>query len=290
MTTAHVVLIGAARSGTKILRDGLAEAMSIGRVPYDIGYVWRYGHERYPDDTLGAQDSSERTRAFIRGFVNRYALGNPPSVIEKTVGNVMRLGLVADVFPEARYVHLIRDGVDVIESTWRQWTAPSDIRYLLRKSRHFPLRLVPSYGQTYIQSMMHRRGRNGARVGSWGPRYPGIDVDLAQSDLLAVCARQWRNSVIFARRDLVRLQLPVIDIRYQDLVRDPGSELARVASFVGLKTSPLALATAARRVTSGHDDMGRRSLSDGELALVDAEVGELLAELGCAPARRAGSP
>ena len=40
-----IVLIGAARSGTKILRDALATALGVPQVPYDVGYVWRYGNE-----------------------------------------------------------------------------------------------------------------------------------------------------------------------------------------------------------------------------------------------------
>ena len=48
----HIIIIGAARSGTKILRDVLAEASGVGCVPYDIGFVWRYGNQRVPHDVL----------------------------------------------------------------------------------------------------------------------------------------------------------------------------------------------------------------------------------------------
>ncbi len=41
----RIVLIGAARSGTKILRDTLAAATGSGAVPFDIGFVWRIGHD-----------------------------------------------------------------------------------------------------------------------------------------------------------------------------------------------------------------------------------------------------
>ena len=40
-----VIIIGAARSGTKYLRDVLATAPNAARVPYDINYIWRYGSE-----------------------------------------------------------------------------------------------------------------------------------------------------------------------------------------------------------------------------------------------------
>ena len=49
-----VIIIGAARSGTKYLRDVLATAPNAARVPYDINYIWRYGSESHPDDALPA--------------------------------------------------------------------------------------------------------------------------------------------------------------------------------------------------------------------------------------------
>lgn len=285
MSPDHIVVLGAARSGTKVLRDALAQALTIGRVPYDVGYVWRYGNECHPDDTLGGRIGTERTRAFIRGFIDRYQAGDPPAVIEKTVGNVLRLRLVATVFPAAHYVHLVRDGVDVIESARRQWTAPPDIGYLWRKALHFPVRLAPSYGWKYVRAALRRRRPVSGSISSWGPRYPGIDADLRRHDQLTVCARQWRHSVCLARQDLRRLGLPVIEVRYEDLVHDPVCELTRVASFVGAEVSPQALAAGAALVRPGRAGVGRAALTADELAVVEAEVGDLLAELGYPAAR-----
>src|SRR4051812_20775701 len=39
-----VIVIGAARSGTKLLRDSLATHADVARVPYDVNYVWRFGN------------------------------------------------------------------------------------------------------------------------------------------------------------------------------------------------------------------------------------------------------
>lgn len=279
MTPRHVVLVGAARSGTKILREALAASSGSGRVPYDIGYVWRYGNEGHPDDALRPECSSEKSARFIRHFVDRYADGQPSAVIEKTVGNTLRIPFVAKMLPDASYVHLIRNGVDVIESTRRQWTEPTDVRYLLAKARHFPLRLVPGYGVKYLQSLARRRTSAERRVGSWGPRYPGIDDDLRHEDLLTVCARQWRTAVTQARADLGRLTAPVTEIRYERLVQDPRAELTRLVDFLDLDVSAAGLAAAAASITPERQDVGRCSLDAGELAVVQREAGSLLAHL-----------
>lgn len=278
----HIVIIGAARSGTKILRDALANAIGAGRVPYDIGYVWRYGNEGAPDDVIEPEEVSERARRFIRRFVDRYAEGDPPVVIEKTVGNALRVPAVHAVLPDAVVIHLIRDGVDVIESTQRQWTAPADLSYLAGKVRHFPPRLMPTFGLAYVRSAARRQLARDRRVGTWGLRYPGIDADLAATDLLTVCARQWREGVARARTALETGTPPSAEVRYEDFVTDPSGELARLADFVGLPIDANRIDMAVEGVRTDHRGQGRSRLTDSDLECVEREVGDLLAELGYA--------
>lgn len=284
----RIVILGAARSGTKMLRDALARATGAGSVPYDIGYVWRVGNEGNPDDLLSPGAIGPEGQRFIRRFVDRYADGVPPAVIEKTVGNTMRVPSVASVLPDAMYIHLIRDGVDVIESTRRQWTAPADLRYLLGKARHFPPRLAPRYGVKYLRSIAGRHRRDDGRIGTWGPRYPGIDEDLKVGPLLAVCARQWRWAVVQARTDLARLKLPVVEVRYEQFVTEPEAELERLTRFAGLPSDPLRLRSAAGQVVATRLGVGRGALTHDELDVVDTEAGELLSALsyGRAPIQK----
>ena len=279
MTLRHVVVIGAARSGTKLLRDALAEATGAGKVPYDIGYVWRVDNESEPDDLVQADSVDERSLRFIRRFVNRYASGDPPAVIEKTVGNALRVPLVARAFPDAVYIHLIRDGVDVVESARRQWKAPSDLRYMIAKARHFPLRLLPRYGVKHLMSLIHRSTGSDRRVGSWGPRYPGIDDDLLHRELIVVCARQWRYAVTCARADIAAMDLNAIEVRYEALVRDPARQLQLIADFAGLTTSPSTLASASARITPGREGVGRASFCDEDLVTLSGEIGDVLSGL-----------
>jgi len=280
VTPRRIVLIGAARSGTKLLRDSLAAATGAGVVPYDIGYVWRIGQEANPHDALAPDGLRDRHRRYLQRYVDRHAAGEPPVVIEKTVGNSLRVPLVARALPDAVFVHLIRDGVDVVESSMRQWTSPVDLRYLAAKARTFPLRLAPRYGLKYVSSISGRRLRRDGRVRTWGVRYPGIDADLQSSGLLTVCARQWRASVTRACEDLSAEGISVVDIRYERLAEDPRAELARLTTLVGLSTSLSRLDVASRSVHAGRRGVGRDALSPEQLATVDAEAGDLLVELG----------
>jgi hypothetical protein len=122
----------------------------------------------------------------------------------------------------------------------------------------------------------------GARshAATWGPRYPGIDDDVASSDLLTVCARQWRASVEYAIRDLARVSTPVVEVRYEQLVSAPLSTLGALMDQLELTASAEDRRRAAARLEGGRAGVGARSLDSHELAMVSAELGTTLNTLG----------
>lgn len=280
-----ILILGAARSGTKLLRDSLAAVLGCGRVPYDVGYVWRYGNESAPDDCLPASAARPRTRRLVHSFLGRYA-DDQGRLVEKSVGNTLRVAYVDALVPGARYVHLVRDGVDVAESARRQWSETPDLRYLLGKARHFPLRLVPTYGVKFLADQTWRRRSHGGHAASWGPRYPGIDRDLATHSLLEVCGRQWRECVESARTGLVTLgEASVVEVRFEELATRPAATLRRVVRSLGETVDERAISEASAAVHRTTLGRGRSRLSDAELSLLDDEIGDLLGELGYERAR-----
>ena len=111
-------------------------------------------------------------------------------MLEKTVSNTLRMDLIRHVFPEAEFIYLERHGLDVVESSYRQWTMPVDRSYLLRKLRYFPAREW-RYGLWFLRNMY----RSSDSPSVWGPRYPGIELELTEEGLPATVARQWKSSV-----------------------------------------------------------------------------------------------
>ena len=237
-----VFVIGAARSGTKFLRDVIGASPEAAVVPYDINYVWRGGNEGFPDDALPAA-ASGLVRQHIAAELSRqakYRDGNS-LLIEKTVSNCLRVPFLDQVFPKAKYIHLLRDGRDVVESAYRMWQEKPDWTYLLRKAKTFPLANY-RYAAWYLANVAPRvfRRRSGVRV--WGPRYPGIDADLAARPLIEVCAQQWAVCVEYARRDLAALQPErTLTVGYEMLVSDPDV-VGRIARFAGIHDAAPVLA------------------------------------------------
>lgn len=171
---------------------------------------------------------------------------------DKTPLYMQYLGLLARLFPAARFVHLIRDGRDAALSFLDM---PEGI--VTRTFAH-----------------------------------PRSAVDFA-------C--QWRCEVVAARRLGRRVgEERYLEVRYEALVADPERELRRVCAFLGLDYEPAMVEYAgevdvSRRPhqrslllppTPGLRDW-RRDLPGADAARFRAVAGDLLAELGYAPAEEA---
>jgi len=231
-----LIIIGAARSGTKFLRDTLAADRRVFSIPYDVNHLWRMDHDFYPHDEIPAESCDDALALRIRRQLFRAAGYDGHDgrglLIEKTVSNCLRVDFVDRVFPRARFVHLVRDGRAVVESAYRQWIARPDFRYLLEKARSLPLSNL-SYLLRYASRLTGSIIR-GRRQSSWGPRYAGIDEDLEAMSLHEVCAVQWARCVERAIDSLGRLSAErVLTTRYEDLATMPA-EIEKICEFVGL--------------------------------------------------------
>lgn len=227
-----LILIGAARSGTKFLRDTLAAADGFAAIPFDVNFLWRRGHEEFPHDELGADDCDDALAARIRRELVAKAgrTGRAGgTIVEKTVSNALRVPFVFRAFPEARYVFLVRDGKAVVESSSRVWNEPSSLGYRIRKLRFMGLSELP-YLLWYLRSRKGGEKRNPV----WGPRYEGIEEDLETLSLPAVCAKQWVACNEAMRRDASLVPPGQIHhVRYEDLVRDE-SAIRELCDFAGV--------------------------------------------------------
>jgi len=233
-----VFLIGAARSGTKILRDTITLNSCIDKVPYDVNYIWRLGNEDFPHDELTPELLTPEKISAIHQNIGKYH-DSSSLLIEKTVSNCLRIPFVETVFPGALYIHLVRDGMDVVESSYRQWRARPDWRYIAKKVLTFPMNNAFGYGITYVRKMVQKLllGYN-SKPPIWGPQYLGIEQDLASKTLLEVCAIQWARSVELALFGLSNIPTNrVFHLRYYDLVRYPENILRNLLLFLGIQTS-----------------------------------------------------
>jgi len=288
---APIILLGAARSGTKFLRDVIGESAAVARVPYDTSYIWRYGNEDRSDDAFDRADATDQVKAFAPKQLRRIAglqAGDDRRLLEKTVGNTLRVGFVDEILPTAKFIHLIRDGRAVTESAMRLWQAPPDWKALFRKLRGMPFSNM-GYALWFAKNTAIGlvSGRKGGKV--WGPRYPGIEEDVAAKwPLEKICAEQWMQSVRAARAGLSEIAPErQHSVRYEDLLDDPQALEALIA-FLDLPDGEVVKRAFQERAAYGNLDKWQKSLTANQIATITTVIQSELDSFGYPEMQQAG--
>lgn len=231
----NVIIIGAPRSGTNVLRDMLIQLPGAGTWPCDeINYIWRHGNVRYSSDEFKPEMAQPFIQTYIRGqFQKLSAAYDLDTVVEKTCANSLRVGFVHKVVPNSKYIFIVRDGVDAVASSLKRWKASLDLPYILKKARYIPVSDIPYYASRYLLSHLHRVTSNEKRLSSWGPLLNDMDQLLKRYSLLQVCALQWKACLDNSERDFTNIpSAKILRIKYEDFVKDPVTEFAFLADFL----------------------------------------------------------
>jgi hypothetical protein len=164
--------------------------------------------------------------------------------VHGSTGALAHLDRLAAIFPEARFVHVLRDGRAVV----------------------------------------------GSRVRGPGQGSPG---DGAPAPSPAEAAARWADEVRVGRRQAVFHASRVLEVRYEDLVQRPESELRRVLGFLAEPWDPSIVPRVAAHpprppegasgppvVYTSSVDRWRRDLDPNELDQAQTAAGGLLEALG----------
>lgn len=134
----------------------------------------------------------------------------PIRLVEKTPANALRIPLLVDVFPGARFLFIVRRGEDVVSSLmegWKNWSGTPEGKPWEFTKWHY---LVPPGWREWI----HR-------------------------PLEEICTFQWIQATETAAADLQRYAPDrCLQLRHEDLIGDPEDEYDRIREFCGLRPSP----------------------------------------------------
>lgn len=283
------IIVGAPRSGTNMLRDVLTSLEGFATWPCDeINLMWKHGNLDVEHDELAEEHARPEVVAYLRSQFEK--LGRKygaHTVVEKTCATSLRVGFTAEVFPDAKYIFIRRDGVDAAPSAMKRWNAPFDLVYTLKKVRWVPRRDLPrhliDFGSKKIkQWLAGDSGRVDAdlKVATWwGPRPADFRQIQRENSLDEAATIQWQRCVERSREDLRHLpSRQVIEVVYEEFVRDPVRELERVLDFLG---HPEAMDdSAVSGVSTGSVGKGRDQLGPEAADRLDRLVHETLASLG----------
>lgn len=196
-----VIVIGAPRSGTSFLSQLLSEhstlAMSI-----EPRLVWKWGNDGL-SDLLSPAHASPEVVNYIRETFEKFVIENGRSrLAEKTPSNSLRMAFVNQVFPDAKFVHIIRHGKDSalsIRSFWENTASGfSQVNpdRLSQRIKEIQLKQLPYYAKEFAVRALSGIGKKGPTGSAlWGPRLPGMRGLVKELDILEVACLQWRTCV-----------------------------------------------------------------------------------------------
>lgn len=237
-----VLVIGGTRSGTTMLGRLLGEAPGMCFF-HEPNTLWRTGHAYRDTDLATEADARPWVRRRIRAAFARFqAAHEGRRIVEKSPYNVVRVRFVHAIFPEARIVHIYRDGRAMLRSQVEQYETFKAYslgeararRHVAERLRQTPWWEWPAYAPRAVTGALRT---NVLRKGiSWfGLRYPGWREERRTMTRPQLIARQWVVAVETALGDLEHLPDDAwINVRYEELVSDPVEGFERICAFSGM--------------------------------------------------------
>lgn len=189
----------------------------------------------------------QRFRAF---FTSRARAQGRPVFLHKFTG-WPRSGFVRRIFPETRFIHVVRDGRAVANS--------------------------------FLQ-MPWWQGYRGPDEWSWGPLPPAMAKEWEDSgrSFAVLAGLEWKllMQAFEAARDLVP-EPQWLEVRYEDFVAEPREHMRAMLDHLGLSWTPAFERGFARyTLDAGRREAYRRDLGIHDLAMLDVSLAPALARHG----------
>jgi sulfotransferase family protein len=240
-------------------------AIKIIDLPPPIQYLRRYVHsgECYPfwehhakgftdpSRNLGEEDVSRKTKNAVRKFMAGMLTPKRSHLVVKLTG-WPRTGFLKEIFPDAKFIHIYRDGRAVVNSWlqtrwWKGWRGPEN----------------------------WTRGELTAAQRQKWEKYGKSFVVLA--------AIEWE--ILMSAYDKAKHSIPpddFLEIRYENLCQRPAQLFRIAAEFIGLDWSPKFEGMIQKFPLICADDKWRKDLSDMQQKMLEEALCDTLRKYGYA--------
>lgn len=246
-------IVGSGRSGTTILGDVLGRHKDIINW-YEPYFIWDWHTGINDTDVKTLEDATKECVNFIRREFSLFLKKSKVKlVIDKTPEHCFRIPFVNKIFPEAKWIHIIRDGRDVTLSIHREWKRRERI-IKERNIRNFldtmkVMILLYPYWRNRIQAFLFElksrpfslnindyfnKSKWSGQIG-YGPRFPGWQEALKEKSTVQFNALQWVNSLEFVFEDFEIIpEKKRIEVRYEDFIVNSDEVLKDIFNFLEL--------------------------------------------------------
>ena len=252
-----IFIVGAPRSGTTFLGESLAvlPEISYHHEPIATKYVARYIYEQ--------QWNFQKAKPFysrVYSWLMMQHFDADLRFAEKTPRNCFLIDFLAWAFPDARFIHIIRDGRDVaLSHSKKPWLLASQTTSGKVEPGGYP------YGPS--------------------PRFwvePDRRKEFEATSDVHRCIWSWRRFTESALESVVKLPPDRYhEMRYETLVNAPIEEAERVLDFLSISNphSCNLLYEAIAKASPNSVGQWKKELSEDQLKQIELEAGTLLREL-----------
>ena len=276
-----VILAGAGRSGTTILKDVLSKHKDIDSFEFEMNSLWKMGNEKIEHDRLSINNLMTSDRKNIKKFISRASANNGKKIfIDKTVANVMRLHFISELLPESKIIYLERDGRAVAVSASKRWEAKEKNVYYIRKILAMPLNAKISIIFSKLKSLLNIFD-NKVHEPTWGALWPDYEISIKDKTTIEKCALQWNESVLMARSDLSLIDNKrYIKVRYENILADPSQEIKKIIEFLELDFYPSFQDYLSNIFHQEKGEAWKRNINNNDIKKIEAIQKSTLLDLG----------
>ena len=265
-TIVPIIIIGAPRSGTNILRETLTTIKNVGTWACDeIPYIWLYGNKKHPTDLLTTEMVTPYIKKYISDqFVTISNKIKKDYIIEKTCANSLRVDFIDIIFPRAKYIYIIRNGLDVTYSIMQRWNSTFSLSYTLKKLKYVPKLDIPYYCIEFFKNRYFKKKEKN-RLKFWGPRFVK-EEEMSGLSLEEISAKQWVACVERSNESFRKINSKrVFRLTYEEFVTNPQKQIEKMSKFIGVSIDDKVKFPAVNNASIGK---GVKKLSSSQIELI----------------------
>ncbi len=290
-------IIGSPRSGTTILENILSCHAEIAEW-YEPYYLWERFFTSTANDVWSPAELTPGVEKVIRKEFEKFTQkADQTVVLDKSPTHAFNIEIIHQIFPDAKWIHMLRDGRDVTLSINKEWQKREQMvrqrnygrlfrvawqmlgrqpfwRYKL-EALLFEMKTNLSVNPRRYLNKSKWRGEPG-----WGPRFYGWDEYIKTHSYLQFNAMQWVKSVEAVLSSWPRLpEENRLEVRYEDLLTDPVTNISEIVKFLGQEPTE-AFFQNIPSLKSGNFHKWKDELTPSEIAEIKPILSPLLETTG----------
>jgi hypothetical protein len=291
----YVFLVGSPRSGTTILQDVLSQHSKIAgwHEPY---FIWNWETGNLDSDVRTPKHATARTKQFVRNEFSTFLKNSKKQILlEKLPKHSLQIPFVHAIFPNAKWIHIVRDGRNVALSIQKKWehalnlTNKKDIKALLKNIRYTLNKQI--FWRNKLQILFYEL-KNVASLNpfsylskskwggpGWGPRFTNWEESVKTCSVSQIAALQWKNCTesILESQSLINPS-NWLELRYEDLTSKPDDCLTEILNF--LELDPLNIEILQSKIKKNAKNLWQSEFSQSQFEQVKTIIEPTMLKLG----------